>query len=120
VGFITITVLLVSVVFFVTFRDTLNRIQYIEFLRIYWITRDNGKSGDPFVVRSFMRQIAPPWWRGKGIQFRVSKYTFQVGILREKANVPEGSMDSEMMGLLSQLDGRELDIDPKVLRDEWT
>lgn len=119
-GFISITLLIVFILLFVAFRDTLNRIQYVQFLRIYWITRDNGKPGGPVVMRAFMRQTAPPWWRGKGIQFRCWRYTFQVGILREKAAVAEGSMDSELMGLLSQLDGRELDIDPKVLRDEWT
>jgi len=70
------------------FRDTMNRIQYIERLRIYWITKNNGRKGVPLIFPSFMRQTHPPFWKGTGIQVRFFKWTFQVGILREKGEDP--------------------------------
>jgi hypothetical protein len=101
--------LLVVVVFavgaYLLFRDTMNRIQYLQSVRLYWITRNNGVRGTRVITRAFMRQTAPPWWRGTGIQFRAGKYTFQIGILTSRAN-----------GLLDQVDGRELDEDAKQIR----
>jgi len=92
---------------YLLFRDTLNRIQYVEHLRVYWITRNTGVSGQPFVRKAFMRHTSPPYWRGSGIEIRVGSYTVQFGILT-------GKVDS----LLDQLDGRELDVAPKDLR-QW-
>lgn len=90
---------------YLLFRDTMNRIQYLQSVRLYWITRDNGVAGTKVITRAFMRQTAPPWWRGSGIQIRAGKYTFQVGVLTSKAN-----------SLLEQVDGRELDDDAKEIR----
>lgn len=70
------------------FKDTMNRIQYIETIRLFWITRDVGKKVakyQPRIMKGFMRQTHPPYWRGDGIQFRFHKWTFMVGILKEKA-----------------------------------
>ena len=90
---------------YLLFRDTMNRIQYLQSVRLYWITRDNGVAGTKVITRAFMRQTAPPWWRGSGIQIRSGKYTFQIGVLTSKAN-----------GLLDQVDGRELDDGAKEIR----
>ena len=101
--------LLIAVVFvigvYLLFRDTMNRIQYLQSVRLYWITRDNGVVGTKVITRAFMRQTSPPWWRGSGIQIRVGKYTFQVGVLTSRAN-----------SLLEQVDGRELNDDAKEIR----
>lgn len=99
--------IIVACSLFLLFKDTKNKIQYIQILRIYWVTRDTGTLGTPVVCRAFMRQTAPPWWVGSGIQFRFSKYTFQVGILKYRAN-----------DLLDQLDGRYLNDSPKDIR-QW-
>jgi hypothetical protein len=90
---------------YLLFRDTLNRIQYLQSVRLYWITRDNGVAGTKVLTRAFMRQTASPWWRGSGIQIRVGKHTFQIGVLTSRAN-----------SLLEQVDGRELDDDAKAIR----
>jgi hypothetical protein len=89
------------------FRDTMNRLQYIQILRLYWITRDNATKGTFIVSPAFMRQTADPWWRGRGLQFRAGKYTFQIGVLTGKGD-----------NLLSQVDGRDLDVAPVQIR-EW-
>jgi len=90
---------------YLLFRNTMNRIQYLQSVRLYWITRDNGISGTKVITRAFMRQTASPWWRGSGVQVRVGKYTFQVGVLTSRAN-----------SLLEQVDGRELNDDAKEIR----
>jgi hypothetical protein len=114
-----LVVAVVALAYFV-FKDTLNRLQYIQTLRLYWIVRDNGTNQMPNVTRAFMRQTSAPWWRGTGIQFRVRTRTFQVGILRERvAPVNVFDMDEEAGGLLAQLGGRELDVDAKTIRKEW-
>jgi hypothetical protein len=87
------------------FRDTMNKIQYVQTLRLYWITRNVGGKGVPLVSAAFMRQTAEPWWQGRGVQFRIGKYTFQIGILLRKAD-----------GLLDQVGGRDMDADPKEIR----
>lgn len=90
------------------FRDTMNKIQYVQTIRLYWITRDIGDKGMPIIARAEMRQTAEPWWRGKGIQFRAGKYTFQVGVLTSRGT-----------DLLDQLGGRSLDVDADEIR-EWS
>lgn len=87
------------------FRDTMNKLQYIQTLRVYWITRNTGIPGTPVLCRGDMRGTSYPWWRGKGIQFRAGKYIFQIGVLTGKSD-----------GLLEQLGGRHLDADPKEIR----
>jgi hypothetical protein len=75
-------VLVLSYLLFLLFRGTMNRIQYIERLGLYWITKDNGVKGTPWMqTDAFMRQTDPPYWRGHGVQFRFGQLTFQVGLL---------------------------------------
>lgn len=64
--------------------DVMNRIQFFAFLRVYWITKDNAPKGAPVVASAFMRQTSEPFWYGKGVQFRLGKYSFQIGILQGK------------------------------------
>jgi hypothetical protein len=112
--------LIIIAVLAVLTRRTMNMLFYIQRLRVYCIVRDNGVIGTPYVIRAFMHQTSPPWWRGKGIQLRIGTHTVQVGILREKAvpvNVTD--MEDEAGGLLAQLGGRELDVDAKTIRKEW-
>lgn len=84
--------------------DVMNRIQYIEHLRVYWITKNNGRKGVPLVSYSFMQATQAPYWYGKGIQFRIFKWTFQIGILEGKGEDPMAFED--------------LDVDVLTLR-EW-
>lgn len=96
----------VAALFYIFFiKDVLNRIQYVEFLRIYWITRDNGE-GQPRFAKATMRQTAAPYWRGRGWQFRFGKYTFQIGVLTVKVD----SMESQISNL------GWLETEPKLLR----
>jgi len=76
-------VILLGIGSYYLFRDTMNRIQYIETIRLYWITRD-ADPGGPHIKKAWMRHTSPPYWRGEGIEFRAGKYTFQVGILQKK------------------------------------
>lgn len=111
-------IVLIALVLFA--RRTMNLLFYVQWLRFYWIFRDNGIIGTPYVVKAFMHQVSPPWWRGKGVQFRLKNYTLQVGILRAKAVPPSDSdLDSDLSGLLVQMGGRELDLDAKTIRKEW-
>jgi hypothetical protein len=89
------------------FKDTMNRLQYVQWLRLYWITRNNAPKGTFIISPAFMRQTAEPWWRGRGIQFRAGKYTFQIGVLTSRGD-----------DLISQVDGRDLEVTPSVIR-EW-
>jgi hypothetical protein len=91
---------------YLLFRDTMNKLQYVQTLRLYWITRNNAAKGTPVVSKSFMRQTAHPWWRGSGVQFRFGRFTFHVGLLLSKGG-----------SLLDQLDGRMLDEDTKSIRN---
>jgi hypothetical protein len=90
------------------FRDTMNRIQYVQTLRVYWITRNNTPVTTPRVCKAFMRQTAEPWWYGKGVQLRYKNYSFQIGVLISKSS-----------SLLDQVGGRELEHDAKEIR-KWT
>ena len=87
-------------------KDTMNRLQYVQTLRIYWITRNNAPTNTSVVSTGFMRQTAEPWWNGKGVQFRYKNYSFQIGVLTGKSQ-----------GLLDQVGGRELDHDAKEIRN---
>jgi hypothetical protein len=77
---------------YLLFRDTKNRIQYVEHLKLYWIAKEHQSSkalrGVPFVSTSFMRQTQKPYWYGKGIEFRFFKWTFDIGILQGKGEDP--------------------------------
>lgn len=102
-----IIVALIVVGLYFLFRDTMNRLQYVQTFRIYWITRDTGVKSSPIVSRAFMRQTSEPWWRGSGVQFRAGKYTFQIGVLTGKGS-----------SLLDQVGGRDMDESPAELR-KW-
>lgn len=93
---------------YLIFHETMNKIQYIGWLRIYWITRDVGDpETEPVFERAFMRQTMAPYWRGKGLKVRLKNYTFQFGILTGKGR-----------DLLDQLDGRHLDDDVEDIK-QW-
>lgn len=102
---ITFLILSLALNAYLVFHETLNKIQYVGWLRIYWITRDTGNPGDPFAERAWMRQTAAPFWRGTGFRFRIREYTFQFGVLTKKG-----------ADLLDQLDGYDLDAEAKEIR----
>ena len=98
-------VLVVAVLLYLLFRDTMNRLQYVQTIRLYWIARDNATGKR--LARGFMKQTAPPFWQGRGFQIRLGKYSFQVGILKGKGE-----------SLLDQMGGRDMDESAKEIR-EW-
>jgi hypothetical protein len=111
--------LFIAILLYVVFKDSTNQLQYIAPLRIYWILRDNGTEYMPYVCKAFMLQTAPPWWKGKGIQFRIKNRTLQVGVLLRKGKPSALSDidDDELEGLLGQLGGHEMDADARTIRD---
>jgi hypothetical protein len=108
------------VLLYVVFKDSTNQVQYIAPLRFYWILRDNGTEYMPNVCMAFMLQTAPPWWKGRGVQFRVYRYTLQIGALLRKGSPSTLSDidDDELEGLLGQLGGYEMGDDARTIR-EW-
>jgi hypothetical protein len=88
--------------YYYLFKDTMNHLQVVG--PVYWITKNNTPVS-PFVSKGFMHEISEPWRKGTGIQFRVCKHSFQIGICR-KQNLDETS------GVLSALQGRFLDTSP--------
>lgn len=76
------------------FKDTMNRIQYLETLRLYWITKDNGE-GQPLFAKATMRQTSAPFWRGRGYQVRFRKHTFQVGVLTMRVDSLEAQISNK-------------------------
>lgn len=92
------------------FHDSMNLVQNAG--RVYWVVRDVGKKGVPFISRAFMRQTDYPWLVGSGVQFRVWKYTFQIGICHPQEAV------SEDEGILRAVDGHYMTSAPKEIR-KW-
>ena len=93
---------------YLIFHETMNKIQYVGWLRIYWITRDTGDpETEPMFERAWMRQTMPPYWRGTGLKVRFRTHTFQFGVLTKKGR-----------DLLDQLDGRVLDESAREIR-QW-
>jgi hypothetical protein len=93
--FILISVFaLLSVGAFFLFKDTMNKLQYVEYLRLYWITRDIGVKGTPIICKATMRGTGAPYWRGRGIQFRCGKLTFQVGVLKVRVDSLESQISA--------------------------
>ena len=82
------------------------------FKRIYWIVKNTGKKGEPLVASGFMRQTASPWLTGNGIQFRLGRYSLQVGICGN----PQKLDDKD--GLLYAMQGRVMDIEVEKI-GEW-
>jgi hypothetical protein len=89
------------------FRDTLNRIQYVERLGVYWITRDNGADYSKRFIRGWMRQMHEPFWYGHGYQVRFRRWTFSFG-----------KLDGQAASFEDQLGGGWMDLLPSELR-EW-
>jgi hypothetical protein len=106
IAIVIISVMLMIGAYFL-FRDTMNKIQYLEILRLYWITRDTGE-GQPLFAKATMRQTSAPYWRGKGVQVRVGKHTFQVGLLTMRVD----SLESQISNI------GWLETEPKKLR-QW-
>lgn len=81
---------------------------------IYWIVRDSDQARKlPMSVNfGFMRQTSPPWKTGWGIQVKVFKYTYQIGVCRKPNNLDDQS------GLLYAVKGRILDT-PITEIGEW-
>ena len=102
-GWLILAALVIGLYFL--FRDTRNKIQYIQTIRLYWIWRDDG-SGKR-LTKAWMRQTAPPYWQGRGFQIRLGKYSFQVGVLQTKGE-----------SLLDQMGGRDMAESAKEIR-EW-
>lgn len=105
-----ITALIISsILSFLLFKDTVNSVQAVG--PIYWICRDVIPTGTPRVSWGFMRQLSSPWRVGKGVQIRLKRHTFQIGLSRKSKKV------SDENGLLYAIQGRYLGDTPKDIRD---
>lgn len=103
-----VLVLSLGVLGYFILPETLNLIYRIG--RVYWILRDTGKKGDKIVSTGWLRQAAPPWMVGHGIQIRTGKFVFQIGtyVISE--------FENEEDGVLHAMQGRKMDLAPKDLR----
>jgi len=104
-----IAILISCFISFLIFRDTMNAVQAVG--PVYWICRDVVPAGTPFIASGFMRQTSAPWRIGKGIQIKVRKHTFQIGISKV------GSDMSDDDGLMTAVQGRFLKDKAKEIRD---
>lgn len=91
---IGIVVVCLAVGGYFLFKDTMNRIQYLETLRLYWITKDNGE-GQPLIAKATMRTTSAPFWRGRGVQVRCGSHTFQVGLLTMRVDSLEAQISDK-------------------------
>lgn len=103
----------------VTFFTLVSGHRYINsvwtFGPIYWILRDSGTKKDKPLSIGFMRQTSHPWRTGKGVQVRVSKYVYQIGLSRK---AQKDIVDDEHSGLLYALKGHQLKTPVKEIR-KW-
>jgi hypothetical protein len=106
---IGIAIIISCLISFLIFRDTMNAVQSVG--PVYWICRDVVPAGTPFIASGFMRQTSAPWRIGKGIQIKVRKHTFQIGISKV------GSDMSDDDGLMTAIQGRFLKDKAKEIRD---
>ena len=104
-----IALLISCFISFLIFRDTMNAVQAVG--PVYWICRDVVPPNTPFIAPGFMRQTSAPWRVGKGIQIKLKKHTFQIGISKV------GSDMSEEDGLMTAVQGRFLKAKAKEIRD---
>lgn len=95
--------------YYYLFRDTMNVLQVVG--PVYWITKNNTPKG-PFVSKGFMHEIYEPWRKGTGVQVRVFKYSFQIGLCKRQY------LD-ETTGVLSALQGRFLDTSPSDIGSNY-
>jgi hypothetical protein len=77
---------------------------------LYVAIRNNGSDTAPYVSKGIYRELYPPWRRGSGIEFRVSKYVLHIGICKKVS--PETSED----GFLQAMDGKWLDLDVDAIK----
>lgn len=110
-GFAAVGLSTSSFIGWAIFSNSTNLVQNVG--RVYWIIRDTGKPSDPIIARAYMRQISPPWLIGRGIQVRLTKWTFQIGICDYSGDFEEDE------GLLRALDGRSLSLDPEEIGEKW-
>jgi hypothetical protein len=96
---------------YVIFKDSMNLVQSV--CGVYWIIRDNGTPATPRVSKGFMRQYTAPWLFGSGMQFRMHRWTVQVGTCRPS---PAGD---EAEGILKAVDGHYMEESPKEI-GVWT
>jgi hypothetical protein len=73
---------------------------------IYWVLKDNATSKTPKLAMAFMRQTGSPWRVGRGIQLKMNKYSFQIG-LSKKAKTTDDL--GELDGLLYAMQGRVME-----------
>lgn len=80
----------------------------------YWILRDSDQVRKlPISITfGFMRQTSQPWKTGWGLQLRVRKYIYQIGVCRKPKRLDDQS------GLLYAVKGRILDT-PITEIGEW-
>lgn len=95
--------------YYYTFKDTMNVLQVVG--PVYWITKNNVPK-TPFVSKGFMHETSEPWRRGTGVQFRVRKHSFQIGLCK-KQNLDETT------GALSALQGRFLETSPQDIGSNY-
>lgn len=88
--------------YYYMFKDTMNVLQVVG--PVYWITKNNSPK-TPIVSKGFMHETSEPWRKGTGVQFRISKHSFQIGLCKKQ------DLD-ETTGVLSSLQGRFLDTSP--------
>jgi len=104
-----IALLISCFISFLIFRDTMNAVQAVG--PVYWICRDIVPPNTRLFAWGFMRQTSAPWRVGKGIQIKLKKHTFQIGISKV------GSDMSEEDGLMTAVQGRFLQAKAKEIRD---
>lgn len=95
---------------YLLFKDTLNKLQAVG--PVYWITRDIVPKKTPIVTIGFMHEIDFPWRKGKGIQIRIPRRTFQLGVCHKGTDLDETT------GTLSAVGGRFMDTPPTEI-GEW-
>lgn len=103
------SVLVSSMSGYFVFKDTMNKLQSIG--PFYWITRDFTVPNHPIVAKGFMREASPPWRMGTGVQIKLRKHSFQIGICQKPK-------PGEERNLLTMLGGHYMDTPPSELR-EW-
>jgi len=106
---LSIALLISCFISFLIFKDTMNAVQSVG--PVYWIYRDVVPTGTPLIAPGFMRQTSAPWRVGKGIQIKLRKHTFQIGLSKV------GSDMSDDDGLMTAVQGRFLKAKAKEIRD---
>lgn len=104
-----ILVILLSV-FFSAVAVLLHKYKFLFIGRFYIAIRSNGVPNSSFIAKGIYRELFPPWRRGTGVEFRVSKYVLHVGLCKKS------KAKSQDAGFLEALDGRWLDEDVDTIK----